>query len=422
MKKQIIVAGAFMLTAIAFGQKKEIKKAEKALDDKNTMEAVSYIKQAEALLDGADDALKAQFYVIKGDAYLADATVKDFAKMQEAAEAYKLVESLDSKGKYTKRAKDGIQNLRVKLVNSAVADQNAQNYESAAQKLYTSYTIKKDTSDLYYAAGNAVNAQDYATALKYYEELLDMGYTGIRTEYVAIDLETGKKVAFPSEADRNAEMLTGKYTNPSEEDAPSARGDILRNVTLIYISQGENEKALKVMKDARAENPDDLSLIRAEADMAYKMGDMAKYNSLMSEVVASDPNNPELYYNLGVGSAELGEKEKAMGYYKKVIELDPEYAPAHINTAVLILSKESELNEQMNALGTSKADYKKYDELKEVKTELYRSALPYLEKAVSLRPDNVEIVRTLMGIYSQLGQDDKFKAMKARLAEMEGGQ
>jgi len=149
---------------------------------------------------------------------------------------------------------------------------------------------------------------------------------------------------------------------------------------------------------------------------------MAKYNSLMSEVVASDPNNPELYYNLGVGSAELGEKEKAMGYYKKVIELDPEYAPAHINTAVLILSKESELNEQMNALGTSKADYKKYDELKEVKTELYRSALPYLEKAVSLRPDNVEIVRTLMGIYSQLGQDDKFKAMKARLAEMEGGQ
>ena len=422
MKKQIIVDGALMLTAIAFGQKKDIKKAEKALDDKNIMEAVSYIKQAEALIGAADNDLKAQFYVLKGDTYLADATVKDFAKMQEAAEAYSKVESLDSKGKYTKRAKDGIQNLRVKLVNSAVADQNAKNYSSAADKLYTSYTIKKDTSDLYYAAGNAVNARDYDKALQYYEDLLEMGYTGVRTEYIAIDIETGKKVAFPSEADRNAEMLTGKYTNPSEEDAPSARGDILRNVTLIYTSKGENEKALKVMKEARAENPDDISLIRAEADMAYKMGDMAKYNSLMEQVVASDPNNPELYYNLGVGSAELGEKEKAMGYYKKVIELDPNYAPAHINTAVLILSEEGKLNEQMNALGTSRADYKKYDELKAVKTGIYKSALPYLEKAIQLRPENVEIVRTLMGIYSQLGQDNQFKAMKARLAEMEGGQ
>ena len=37
---------------------------------------------------------------------------------------------------------------------------------------------------------------EYATALKYYKDLLDMGYTGIRQEFVATNIETGKTIAF----------------------------------------------------------------------------------------------------------------------------------------------------------------------------------------------------------------------------------
>jgi tetratricopeptide (TPR) repeat protein len=304
-------------------------------------------------------------------------------------------------------------------VNSAVSDQNAKNYATASEKLYASYTLtKKDTSDLYFAAGNAVNAQQYDKALEYYQQLLDIGYTGIEQEFIATDIETGEIVTFATEQDRSTNMLSGKYTNPDERMAPSVRGDILRNVTLIYTSKGEDEKALAVMKDARAENPDDSSLIRAEADLAYKMGDMEKYRQLMEEVVASDPNNPELYYNLGVSSASIGEEEKALEYYKKALELNPEYALAQINIAALKLKQEAAIVEEMNNLGTSAADNKRYDELKEKRKQLYSEVLPYLESAVKLRPDNVELVRTLMNIYSQLGQDAKFKEMKARLAEM----
>ena len=89
---------------------------------------------------------------------------------------------------------------------------------------------------------------------------------------------------------------------------------------------------------------------------------------------------------------------------------------------MLILGGEAELNEKMNALGTSNADYAKYDEYKAQKNDLYIEAVPYLESALEYRADNIEIVRTLMGIYSQLGEDEKFKAMKLRLQEMEGGQ
>lgn len=420
MRKHLLLAGLLCITAVAFGQKKEIKKAEKAMDAGNASEAISYINEAEALLAGADESLKTQFYLVKGRAYLADAGTKNYDKLMTAAEAYKMAKEMKPSGSMADDLNTGLTNLRVALVNSAVEDQNASNYKRAAEKLYASYQIKKDTSDLYYAAGNAVNAKDYDTALTYYNNLLEMGYTGIKQEWIATDIETGKEVVFASESDRNTYMLSGKYTNPEERMSESVRGDVLQKVTLIYISRGDNEKALALMKDARRENPNDASLLRAEADMAYKMGDMEKYSILMEEIIAADPTNPELYYNLGVGSANKGDNKKALEYYKKALSFDPGFTNAKINIAATILTKEGEIIEEMNNLGTSKKDYDRYDELKEIKNGLYREAMPYLEAASSDRPDNVELIRTLMNIYSQLSMDDKFKIAKAKLAELEG--
>ena len=421
MKRQILVVGLMCLSVVAFGQKKEIKKAEKALSSGNSTEAMTYIQQAESMIGGADDALKTQFYVAKGEIYLADAGKSDMKKMMAAAEAFQKAQSMNATGKLASRVSIGMQNLRVALVNSAVTDQNNQNYLVAAEKLYTSYTIMKDTSDLYYAAGNAVNGKDYDTALKYYKDLLDMGYTGIKKQWFATDVETNKRVYFASEADMNTNMLSGNYTDPGDEMSDSVKGDLLQKVTLIYISRGENEKALAMMKEAREANPDDKGLLRAEADMAYKMGDMEKYSKLMEEIIADDPNNPELYYNLGVGSANNGDIEKAKEYYSKALEIDPKFTNAKINMAATILSAEGPIIEEMNNLGTSKADYDRYDELKEVRNDLYKSALPFLEDASKDRPDNIELVRTCMNIYSQLGMDAEFKAAKAKVEEMESG-
>lgn len=420
MKKQILIAGIMMISTLAFGQKKEIKKAEKLVKSGDISEAIGTLSVAEGLLAGADDNMKAQFYVIKGEAYLADAGTNNFEKMKTASESFAAAEKLNV-SKFKSRVDIGKQNLRVALVNSAINDQNAKNYTRAAEKLYTSYLAsKKDTSDLYYAAGNAVNGKDYSTALKYYKELLDQGYTGVRQEFVATDIETGEVTPFADKSERDIALIAGKYTNPSDRMTESVKGDILQKITLIYISQGENEKALELMKQAREANPNDMSLVRSEADIAYKMGDMEKYTSLMNEVIKSDPNNPELYYNLGVGAAQQDQNEKALEYYRKALELRPGYALAEINISAILLRGEAAIVDEMNGLGTSAADDRRYEELKTKRKELYEEVLPLLESAIKTKSDNVELVRTLMNLYSQLGQDDKFKAMKAKLAAMEG--
>lgn len=421
MKKQLILAGLMLVSAITFAQKKEIKKADKAVSSLKYSEALTYLSEAEPLLGAADNELKAQYYTILGEATLAMAGTANFAKMKEAGEAFKKASELNIGGDMKDRLTLGMDNLRVALVNSAIDDQNKKSYLTASEKLRQAYLVSpKDTSYLYYAAGNSVNGSDFDTALKYYEELLGKGFTNVHMEYSATDPKTGKPAIFGSKEERDNMVKFADFTNPTESKTSSVEGDILQKVTLIYMNKGENEKALAIMKKAREANPDDTNLMRSEADLAYKMGDMQKYNSIMAEVIKTDPNNPELYYNLGVSSASIGQMDKAKEYYLKALELKPDYSYAQINMAALILQNEGKLVEEMNSLGTSRADNLKYDELKEKRKKMYQDALPYLESAVQSSPDNLEVFRTLMNLYSQLGMDDKYKAAKAKLAEMEG--
>lgn len=421
MKKHLLLAGLILFSAITWAQKKEIKKAEKALEGLKYAEALAALAEAEPLLGAADNNMKAHFYIIQGETLMAQANQTDYDKMKNSAVALLKAESLNSDAKMAERLATAKDNLRIELVNSAIGDQNSQNYEMASHKLVEAYNVsKKDTSYLYYAAGNLVNGGKFDGALKYYEQLLEMGYTGIHDEYAAVNKETGEMATFGSMNERDNAVKLGLYISPTDRKTESVEADLLQKVTLIYMNKGENDKALAVMNKARAANPEDINLMRSEADLAYKMGNMAKYNQVMSEVIKTDPNNPELYYNLGVGAAQLGETEKAREYYLKALEIKPDYSFAQINMAALILQNEGKIVEEMNGLGNSKKDNLRYDELKEARKEMYMKAMPYLEAATISSPNNLEIRRTLMNIYSQVGMDDKYKAAKAKIEEMEG--
>ena len=418
MKKVIIAAGVLMITAVSFGQKKEIKKAEKAISSADYVEAMAQLSAAEVMLGNADDDMKADFYAVKALALTKSAN-NNLDKMKMAAEAY--IQAIAAKGKVTSDLIDGITELRTSLINSAVQDQNADMHKKAADKLYTSYTITKmDTSDLYFAASSAVNGQDYPTALKYYKMLLDMGYKGEATSYVATNKETGEVQTFSTKNERDLMVKANQFIKPETKKEESKQAEILRNMTLIYIDLDQTDEAKELLSKARAENPDDTSLMRAEANMAYKLNDLVEYNRIMEQVVASDPTNPELYFNLGVGATGIGQEDKALAYYKKALELKPDYREALINFAILKLSAEKAIVEEMNGLGTSSADNARYDTLKDKRNVMYEEAVPYLEKAIAVdaEADSTELMKTLMSIYSQLGEDAKYKALKAKVEGM----
>lgn len=423
MRKQTIVALALLMGSFAFAQKKELRNAEKAIKKNNFAEAKAEIDQAESQIGSADDKMKAHFYLLKGQALYANGNGSS-TDMDQAIESLNMVEQVEgSNGKYSKdvnEIKQGMLNSFLTKANAALEEKNFAASSSGFDKAYRMST--KDTLYLYYAAATAVNGEDFENALKYYEELKDLGYVGVETEYVATNKETNEEEAFPSKSLMDISVKSGTHVKPSTKKSESKQGEIVRNIALIYMNQGNDEKALEAMKDARAANPDDSSLIISEANMQLKMGNRDEFKKLIEEALVKDPDNPELLFNLGIVAAEGGETEAAKGYYEKALKLKPDYTDVHNNMAVLILSQEQDLIEEMNALGSSAADNKKYDELKAQRTQLYQDAIPYLETTLKLRPDDLQAAKTLVNIYSAIGDIEKHKEMKAKVEALESGQ
>ena len=420
--KYVLLASALLISVSNFAQKNEIKAAEKALKSGNAVEARTLLQQAEPLLAAATDAEKAQFLFVKGNIALDLATknIETSKNLSEAAKAFQdlvAAEKATGKSKYTSQATTSISDIKNKLVNSAVEKGTAKNYKEAAALLKQVYDL--DTTDLeklYYAASYAVNGSDYDTALSYYKELKDKNYSGEGTSYYAKSLISDQEEMFGTKAERDKMVAIKSHKDPRDEKIPSKKGEIYKNIALIYVQQGKNDEAKKSLSEARAANPDDTSLAMAEADLYLKLEDFATYKKLVTEVLEKNPNDADLLYNLGVISSKTNGAD-AEAYYKKAIAIKPDYTNAYLNLAILKLDGEKAIIDEMNKLGTSEKDNKRYEVLKAKREGIFKEALPYLEKAFELNPKNEDVSATLLNVYGALEMTAEKKALKAKLGK-----
>lgn len=416
MRKQIIVALAFLFTVFSFAQKKEFKAAEKAIKNKNYALAKDALGKIKPMLDGLDGNLKSKYNYLNAVALYADGK-GGFGEVERSINALVTI-----KGQYAKDAKVFKLGMYQDFINNANKHYEAKRFTASSFNFERAYKLnKQDTTSLYYAAATAVNDKKYERALTLYEQLKKLGYTGIVKKYFAVSVQSNKKEPFPNQLLRDTAVRSKTHKNPTDEDTDSKKAEIVRNVALIHMEEGNSEKALQAFKDARAENPNDVNLIINEANLQYKAGNIEEFSTLLQKATKLQPNNAELQYNLGVISAESNRLDEAKKYYDRAIQIDPKYINAYINSAVLVLAKEKPLIEEMNSLGNSAADYKRYDVLKEQRQVVYQEAIPYLSKALEIDPNSESAASTLMNIYSALGETAKYKEMKARVEAMEAG-
>jgi len=416
MKKQLIIALAISMGAFSFAQKKELRAIEKAIKSSDFTEAKAAAATAEGLLGEMDDDAKAKYYYLLGQALYANGEATD-AEVASALE--NLTKAEGAYGTEVTKLKQTISNGLLTKANTAYEKQD---FSTASKYFEDTYRIKeKDTLYLYYAAATAVNVQEYDRALVLYDELKELGFTGIQKQYFATNIETGKE-EIVDKATRDIYVKAKSHNNPGERFTESKKPEIVRNMALIYVSKGDDEKAIKALQEARVENPTDINLILSEANAHYKMGNVKEFEALLSKATELDPTNPELQYNLGVIASESNQPEKAKAYYEKTIELDPSYVNAYINISALILAREEPLITEMNGLGSSKKDDLRYDELRDERQNLYKSAVPYLAKALEVDDKNLSAAKTLMNIYSILGESEKAKSLKSTVEALEGAQ
>jgi tetratricopeptide (TPR) repeat protein len=440
MKKAAIIAAAALLSAGLQAQKDELKTLKKIYEretttEKDLAEYKAAVAKAETYLGTANDADRVAINFYKAETPFMDlavamqkpenqknpmlmAQIFSPEKLDLIARTYADTREFEAKsGKlnFTKDIDETVKSYAPQLIDVAIAMGKAGKNAEAARLMYDVYLMdKKNQDNLFYAASFAVNGKDYDNALEYYNELKALKYSGEGMVYWATNTANNKEESFSSKALRDNMVSTKAYIKPRDEKLPSKRGEIFKNIALIYLQQGKKEEAKAAFADAIRENPDDTNLLASEANLYLDLKEYDVYKTKVAALMQKDPNNADLVYNLGVVAMQANQDKEAETYFNRALQIDPNYANAYMNLAALKLKGDEQVVQEMNNLGTSEKDNKRYDVLKKQRVAAFTAALPYLEKANALDPKNEAVYNNLLSVYNFLEMSDKAKALKAR--------
>ncbi len=441
--KNILIIGTLLVSICTFAQKDELKALKKIYDkdetsDKDILEFKSTLIKVKPLIDGSNESDKIYFDYYnslppfmemmnltqsKPEEMKKEQVLKKYFSVQNILNLSTAITNLlefekkSNKQIFTKEIQEEIiPDFKPFLISYAIVLDKDKNHKESADVLYAVYQLdKKDQEKLYYAANYAVTANNYDDALKYYLELKTLNYSGEATQYYAYNKANKQEEYFNTKEQRESFIKLGTHDKPRDEKITSKRGEIYKNIALIYVNKGKNEEAKQAYADARKVNPDDNSLLLNEANLYLTLNDFDMYTKLVNEALAKDPNNVEMVFNLGVISANANKLDAAEGYYKKAIEIDPKYFNAYLNLAELKMRSDQKYVDEINKLGTSDKDLKRYEVVKTERNKNFLSILPILEKAVELDSTNDPAKKTLLSVYKALEMTDKVKEMKAKM-------
>ena len=414
MKKSILLITALALSSVSFAQKKELKDVKKAIDRNNLTEAEQLLEKSKDLAFSRKKTT-AEYYLLRGELALKNVKAGKDVVNSLAIASSSLTEAKKVGGKISSEVEQ-----IAREVASIAAAKGQQFYEkndfkNAAIAFEQVYRFSpSDTLFLYNAAVASTQAKDYEPALKYFLELKDLKYDGSETLYAAKNKETGLVEKSADKNTRDMKMKTGNYTNPTQEKTPSKRAEIIQNIAYIYISQNNKEEALKALAFARKNYPKDPELIMQQANVYYQLGEMNMFESLMKEATELQPDNVDAQYNLGVINLQQGKNDEARKYFEKTLKIAPDNANAALNYAYTYTSEGNNLVDQMNKLGNTSEDIKRYDELKSTKDNLFRKAADVLNDFLknNKKNPNLEVLEQLKSIYMGLNDMDNYKKIK----------
>jgi len=180
---------------------------------------------------------------------------------------------------------------------------------------------------------------------------------------------------------------------------------------------GDSAAAKQTMMEGRNKFPNDQKLLTEELNGYLQSGKSAEAEKLLAIAIEKDPTNHLLHYASGTIFEDLGKRDLAIAAYKKSIEIKPDFWEAYFNLGAIYNNSAKALREKADA----EKDMKKYEAGKKLADAEFNLALPNLEKALELAPndspDLLPLLKTLKQIYSLVGMNDKYNEMKKRIEQ-----
>lgn len=254
--------------------------------------------------------------------------------------------------------------------NQAATTYKANDYALASESFKSCAEIKEvygdlDTAAWYYAGNAAMAGEDYPKAIEYLNKITDTDFEG---------------------------------------------GAVFSRLASAHLAQNDTASAMAAMTDGRSKFPDNQDLLIKEFNLYVEMGKTEEAIKNIDEAIEADPTNDNFIFVRGKLKESNGDFEGAVADYKKAIEVNPNSLDANHELGALYVNSSREIVEKMNALPLSAE--KEYDALKSELDAMYKTALPYLERAYELDPENEEVKTVLMQLYSKVGMLDKYQELK----------
>jgi tetratricopeptide (TPR) repeat protein len=133
--------------------------------------------------------------------------------------------------------------------------------------------------------------------------------------------------------------------------------------------------------------------------------------NFLEKGISENPNNAQYYALAGIIYDNKNDREKAITYYTKALELDPDNGLANFYQGRALAAKAGKMSDDFNGQG--------YDQYKaQTLDPIYKEAVQLLEKAYNVDPNNrSQILQVLEIVYYNLNDESGLESVKQRREE-----
>jgi tetratricopeptide (TPR) repeat protein len=384
MKKQLLLIGILVgALQLGFAQQARVVSAFNLLNSYNQTKDIDELRKAKENIDQATEnagtAAKQKTWFYRGNVYWAMHENKDASftangadPLMEAISAYQKAVELEPKGQFTDEARTKIEMGSNIMLNSGVKAFNEKDLNGALAYFEKSMQIKEsmgviDTVGLANAAMTSMAAKQYDKAIAYYGRINSFGNSKDGLTYLQL--------------------------------------------SRAHKAKGDTATSLKVIQEGRTKFPDDAALVTDELNIYLQGGKDKEAETMLKVAIEKDPNNHILHFASGTIYDKLGNRANALAAYQKAIEIKPDYFDAYYNLGAVYFNEGKRLQDIAN----NEKDNKKYEAGKKLADAEFEKALPVLEKALALLPDDVSTLQSLKQLYFRMGLTEKYNEVKKRL-------
>ncbi|MCT4587655.1 MAG: tetratricopeptide repeat protein [Carboxylicivirga sp.] len=384
MNRYCILMVLVCITSLTVAQKSKVYRAENFLESGDLIKAIECINLA---IDSTNEKSQKsliwpQTWIVKGDIFFAiyQSDNEEYASLSKDPLTVSLTDYLKALELNPKSdAKNKIRNkfalLELELQNVAIEAYNSEDYNHALMRFEQALALKDlpefkvdidgiDTALVYNCGLAALKAEQLDKAIENLNIAANVGYGEASTIVMVAS-------AYQSQKDTMAAINTleeGLVKYPGNET-------IMTSLIQIFMDADKKESALKCL---------DKLIISHPAD--------AKYG-----ILKADLHN------------QMKDTETAIKQYQAVLKLEPENQLALYNLSVIYYNKGVEHLKLTDNVSVN--DKGRYEQIVKQSEEIWKKALPYMEKCHQLNAADANVLELLKNLYYRLNLMEKYQAI-----------